>query len=56
MVHNCSSHITGELFRLLGGNLVKIVKFAPQTISIFHPLDLPLFARFKKRGVFDGTR
>jgi hypothetical protein len=49
MVDNCSSHVTGEIFRLLGENYVKIVTFPRHTTNVFQALDLSFFGGFNRK-------
>jgi hypothetical protein len=49
LLENCDLQVTGQIFRPLGENYVKIVTFAPQTTTFFQTLDLSFFGVFKTR-------
>jgi hypothetical protein len=52
MMDNCSSHVTGEIFRLIVENYAKIVIFARHTTNVFQALDLSFFGVFKRKENF----
>jgi hypothetical protein len=49
---NCSTHVTPEIFRLLGENHIKIVTFAPHTTNILQALALSFFIVLKTKEKF----
>jgi hypothetical protein len=52
LMDKCSSHVTPEIFRLLGENHIKILAFAPHTTNIFQALNLSFFGMFQTREKF----
>jgi hypothetical protein len=52
MMGNHSSHVSGEIFGLIGENHVKIVSFAPHTTNVFQALNVPFFSVSKTKEEF----
>jgi hypothetical protein len=47
LCENCSSHID-EVMALLAGENIQLITFLPHTSHLFQPLDLVIFAAFKR--------
>jgi hypothetical protein len=56
MMDSDTSHITGEIFRLLGEDDVKVITFSPPATNLFHARDLSFFSVFKTKDTFGCSK